>query len=134
MVLDTTSGQQVVFLSGITSGSPDESQTLNLTAISSNPSIIPNPTVSYQSPSSSGTLTFAPGKTSGTATITVTVDDGELSNHGFSRSFVVNVNHENQPPTIAAIDNVAIQENSPAQVVHLSAISSGSEPNIRCWL
>lgn len=127
MVLDTTAGQQVVFLSGISSGSQDEEQYLTVTASSSNPSVIPNPTVSYQSPSSVGSLTFAPGKVSGSATITVTVDDGEVANHSFTRSFVINLNHVNQPPTLDALANITMQENGAAQKVTLSGITSGSE-------
>src|SRR5437867_4474089 len=41
---------QTVNLSGITSGSSNEVQTLTVTAASSNPALIPNPTVSYTSP------------------------------------------------------------------------------------
>src|SRR5437867_873473 len=51
---------QVVALTGIGSGAPNESQTLSVTALSSATSVIPNPTVTYTSPNSSGTLTFAP--------------------------------------------------------------------------
>jgi hypothetical protein len=91
------SGQQLVQLSGITAGA-GESQTLRVTAVSNNTALIPNPVVTYTSPDTTGSIEFAPmeGQT-GTATITVTVEDagpdGDLNltsdNAVFSRSFNV---------------------------------------------
>ncbi len=89
------SGQQTISLSGISAGG-GESQTHTITATSSNPALIPNPTVNYTSPGATGSLTFAPiaGQT-GTATITVTVtDDGGTTNGGVNvvtRSFTITV-------------------------------------------
>jgi hypothetical protein len=81
---------QVVPLSGITSGSPLEMQTLTVTATSSDPEVIPHPSVTYASPSTTGILRFAPvGTSSGLVTITVTVNDGQAQT---SRAFLVNVN------------------------------------------
>ena len=76
---------QTVNLSGITSGPTNESsQTLTVTAASSNPSLIPNPTVNYTSPGLTGSLTFIPATNSfGNATITVVVkDNGGTANGG----------------------------------------------------
>lgn len=76
---------QTVNLSGITAGPTNESgQTLAVTATSSNPSLIPNPTVNYTSPNSMGSLTFTPATNSfGPATITVVVkDNGGTANGG----------------------------------------------------
>src|ERR1051326_1594332 len=68
---------QTVNLSGITSGATNENQTLTVTASSSNPALIPNPTVTYTSPNTTGSILFAPlGLGNGSATITVTVNDG----------------------------------------------------------
>ena len=53
-------GAQTVNLTGISSGAFSESQPLSVTATSSNPGLIPNPTVTYTSPNAAGTLTFAP--------------------------------------------------------------------------
>src|SRR6185436_13329700 len=83
---------QTVALAGISSGAPNETQTLTVLAASSNTSIIPNPTIFYTSPNASGTLTFAPvASATGTATVTVTVDDGDTVNNLFSQTFVVSV-------------------------------------------
>ncbi|HXI49999.1 MAG TPA: Ig-like domain-containing protein, partial [Candidatus Saccharimonadales bacterium] len=94
---------QTVALSGIGSGSSTESQTLAVTAVSSNPGLIPNPTVSYASPSATGSLSFKPvANASGTATITVTVNDGQSVNNLFSRSFLVTVSSVNDAPVVNA--------------------------------
>ena len=90
MDIYTNAGTKTVALTGITSGSSNEVQTLTVTAKSSNPSLIPTPTISYTSPNTSGTLSFAPVLNQvGTATITVTVNDGGVTNNLTSRSFLV---------------------------------------------
>lgn len=94
---------QTVALSGIGSGSSTESQSLAVTAVSSNPGLIPNPTVSYASPSATGSLSFKPvANGSGTTTITVTVNDGQSVSNLFSRSFLVIVNPVNDAPVVNA--------------------------------
>ena len=78
-------------------------------ATSSNPALIPTPTVTYTSPDTTGSLTFTPAASaSGSATVTVTVNDGAASNNIVSRSFTVAVNHVNVPPTISTITNQVI--------------------------
>ena len=53
----------------------DEVQILTVTATSSQPALIPNPTVNYSSPSATGSLAFSPlPNASGTATITITAN------------------------------------------------------------
>ncbi|MSU34305.1 MAG: hypothetical protein EXS36_04205 [Pedosphaera sp.] len=94
-----------VNFSGITTGAANEFQTLLVTATSSNPALIPTPTVDYTSPQATGALSFQPlPNTNGTATITVTVkDSGGTANGGqdtFSRQFTVTVNPVNAPPTV----------------------------------
>jgi hypothetical protein len=103
-------GLQSVNLSGITSGATNQVQTLVVTAASSNPALIPNPSISYSSPGTTGTLRFQPvAGAAGTATITVMVNNGGLSNNIVSRSFTVVVD---QAPTISTIANVTIGVNS----------------------
>src|SRR5262249_41393088 len=133
---------QTVPLTGISSGAPNESQTLAVAAVSSNTGLVPTPTVAYTSPNSTGTLNFTPVPTAtGAATITVTVDDGSGSgNATFARSFTVTVTAPNKPPTISSIPDQTIQKNNsthpipftigdaetPAQSLVLSASSSSS--------
>jgi hypothetical protein len=70
-------GTQTVSLSGISSGAVNETQTLTLVASSSNPSLIPNPAVSYVSPNTSGTLTFTPvANANGTARLDLVWERG----------------------------------------------------------
>src|SRR5439155_1252147 len=65
-------GLQTVNLSGITAGGGD-TQTLTVTASSNNVSLIPNPTVSYTSPNTTGSLSYTPvANANGSAIITVT--------------------------------------------------------------
>lgn len=91
-------------LAGIGSGAPNESQTITITATSSNPDLIPNPTVNYQSPGAIGTLTYQPvANAFGKAIITVTISDGADTNNSFSRTFPVVVRPVNDLPTVSAI-------------------------------
>ncbi|WP_417385744.1 hypothetical protein [Gimesia sp.] len=78
MIITENASEQTVNLTGIgTSGS--EPKPLQVTATSSNTSLIPTPVVSYTSPDDTVGLTFTPvtGQ-SGTVTITVTVESGGL--------------------------------------------------------
>jgi hypothetical protein len=120
-------GQQTVNLSGITSGAANESQALTVTASSSNPGLIPTPTVTYTSASTTGSIRYTPVPFMfGSATITVTVDDGGLSNNVYSRTFTVTVNSVNQAPTLDALANLTVNENASQQTVSLTGISSGA--------
>ncbi len=120
-------GQQTVNLTGIGTGASDEAQPLTITATSSNPGLIPNPTVNYASPGVTGSLAFTSAPdSSGSATITVTVNDGQPANNTVVRTFTVSVNLANVPPTLAAIGNVSINEDALLQTVNLAGISSGS--------
>lgn len=99
-------------LSGITSGAGNENQTLTITTISSNPSIVPTPSVTYTSPNLTGSINFdPPSGATGTATVTVEVRDGGASNNLVSRTFLVSIRSTaNSAPTISAIGNQTIPE------------------------
>jgi subtilisin-like proprotein convertase family protein len=84
LIIPRDAALQTVALSGISSGPVNELQVLTVSAVSSNPGLIPNPTVSYSSPDSTGSLGFTPvAEASGSAVITVTVQDdgGTLDRH-----------------------------------------------------
>jgi hypothetical protein len=125
-------GEQTVVLQGISAGL-NETQTLTITATSSNPSLIPHPTVSYTSPSASGSLSYTPvTNQSGTAVITVTVRDGGGTTHGgadvITQTFTVNVAAVNDAPTLAELaDPTAILVNAVQQNVLLSGLSAGPD-------
>jgi hypothetical protein len=105
-----------------------------ITATSNNPGLIPDPTIEYDSPDSTGSLSFEPmAYQSGTATITIDVrntgPDGGWGNGDdleFFRTFTVTVLPVNDPPTFDEIaDPVPILEDTPAQIINLNGISPG---------
>jgi hypothetical protein len=90
--------------------------------------VIPDPAVTYTSANSTGSLSFKPvADASGTATITVTVEDGGLDgdlgtaedNAMFSRTFDVTVSPVNDDPTLATLGNVTIDEDASEQTVNV---------------
>ena len=124
---------QTINLSGITSGFSDL-QNLRVTAVSSRPDIIPNPTVIYTSPLTTGQLQYTPLTNSwGPLTITVTVEDGGLDNVlattndnlKFSRVVNVLVRPVNDNPTLDAIADENVNEDSGEHTVPLTGLSPG---------
>ncbi len=127
VVVNENCGPQTVTLTGISSGSPSELQTLTVSAFSSNPALIPQPAVSYVSPNSTAAVTFAPAANSyGTCTITVSVYDGGAVSNTTIRTFGITVLPANNPPTLDALADVTIDENSGTQTVNLSGITAGA--------
>src|SRR5262249_1386672 len=88
--------------------------------------LIPNPSVNYASPNATGTLTYTPiANQFGSATITVTVNDA-ATGKSVAHTFVVNVQQVTNAPTLGSIPNpAAIVQNSGAQTICLTAITSG---------
>jgi List-Bact-rpt repeat protein/Big-like domain-containing protein len=120
-------GTQTVNLTGITTGATNEFQTLTVTATSSRPTFIPNPTVTYTSPNNFGSLAFTPvANSNGTATITVTVNDGQAANNTIVRTFTVTVNPVNDTPTLNPINDVTVNEDPGPQSVSLTGINQGA--------
>ena len=127
VAVNENAGQQTVALGGISGGAGNGAQSLTVSAVSGNPGLIANPAVNYTSPSATGTISFTPvSGASGTALITVTVNNGRMSNNVVTRSFTVNVNAVNQAPTLDALANVAVNENAGQQTVALGGISGGA--------
>jgi hypothetical protein len=107
--------EQTVNLSGITAGA-GESQTLTVSATSSDPGVVPHPAVIYASGSPTGSLRFTPRPNlSGTATILVTVSDGHASNGTTSRSFEVTVRAVNDAPSFTKGADLIVSDNAGAQ-------------------
>jgi hypothetical protein len=132
LVLNEGAGMQTVNLLGISSGSANEVQTLAVSAFSSNPGLIPNPAIDYVSPNATGILTFTPvAGSSGSATLTVMVDDGGTVSNTVIRSFLVTVIPVNSPPTLDPLKDLTISENAGVQTVNLSAITTGSASEIQ---
>ena len=124
IAINENAAWQTVNLTGISLGT---GQTLAITAVSSNPTLIPNPTINYSSPAATGALSFAPTtNASGTATITVTVNNGLNQNNLFTQTFTVTVNPVNQPPTLNPLGNLTLNYNPPPQTIGLSGMSTGA--------
>ena len=123
--------QQTINLNGTSAGPLETGQVISITTTSSNPSLIPDPTVAYNSPNAAGSLSYAPiANQSGTAVITVKVrDNGGTANNGVdtvTRTFTVAVTAVNDAPTLAAIsDPAAILEDAGQQTVSLAGITAG---------
>lgn len=127
-------GLQTLLLSGISAG-PFESQPLAFSVTSSNPALIPTPTITYLSPNATGSLQYnvAPNS-SGGSVLTVTLMDGGLDNNlatlgdnqTFTRQLVVTVLPVNDPPTLDDIaDPAPLDEDSSVQTISLTGISAG---------
>ncbi|MBN1180206.1 MAG: tandem-95 repeat protein [Anaerolineae bacterium] len=123
LTIDEDAAMQTVGLSGISSGAPDETQTLTVTATSDDTGLIPHPTVAYTSPNTTGALYFQPvANAFGVVTLAVTVTDG-LSQTACT--FQVTVTPVNDPPTLDAIPDVEVYADAGPQTVSLSGIGAG---------
>ncbi|MBI3869318.1 MAG: Ig-like domain-containing protein [Verrucomicrobia bacterium] len=126
---------RTVNLTGISAGPATESwQTIAITATSSNPTLIPNPTVIYTSGATFGSLTYTPvANQYGTATITVTATDNGLTAclpdpKSKSVQFNVVVNPVNDAPSFIVGPTVTLLEDAPGVqtvVGHATGISKG---------
>jgi len=129
LTINEDAGLQTITLTGISSGSPNELDTLTVTAQSGNTGLIPTPTVTYTSPNATGTLQLTSAtNTTGTATITVTVNDGQASNNIVTRTFTVTVNAVNDPPSISAPSAISANKETatPLTGVSVSDIDGGA--------
>jgi len=139
--IDEDAGQQTVNLTGISAGD-GETQPLTVTATSGNVGLIPNPTVMYTSPESTGTVSYTPvPNQSGTALITVTVADagldgiaGNADDLTFSRTFTVTVKAVNDAPVNSVPGPQTTNENTPlvfsvsnANALSISDVDAGSD-------
>ena len=110
VVVDEDSSQPIS-ITNIKSGPDNESgQTVTMTATSNNVSVIPDPTVSAVS-GGTANLTYTPAANkSGSATITVTANDGQASNNISTRTFTITVTAVNDPPTAMNDDFTTIED------------------------
>ena len=131
VILENNTSPVTINLTNITAGLGDTTQGVTVSATSSEPAVIPDPAVTYTSPSTTGTLTFAPQAfVSGVVTITVTVmDNGGTANGAIDtvqQSFIVTITPINQQPAFTVTGPAAIIENSGQQTVNVSQISVGA--------
>ncbi len=131
-ILEDAPGMQTIDLSGISTGSVNESQVLTITAASDNPALIATPSIAYTSPGGTGLLSYAPAANmSGTATITVRVqDDGGTANGGVdavTQTFTVTVTGVNDAPSFTRGPDSTVLEDAGAQMIPgwAGALSAG---------
>jgi hypothetical protein len=139
LVIPEDSSTQFVRLSGVTAGG-GETQPLRVTTASSNPSLIRNQSVASFAEFDNETrlLAFSPVVNQyGSATITVTIEDGGLDldlntaedNGTVSRSFDVVVESVNDQPTLNPVSNLVLAEDSLTQVLDITGITAGGSEN-----
>lgn len=123
-------------LTGISGGSPEYTGDLAVTATvqpypaTTVPSATATAAVDYTSPQSTGILTLTPTADSfGLAVVKVTVAKGQANTNDYStitRSFTVDFKPVNDAPTLDAIENVTIDEDSGPATINLSGIGMGA--------
>ena len=112
-------GLTTVALTGIGTGAGNEAQTLVVTAVSNNPGLVTGLAVTYANPAAGGSVTFTPAaNASGTATVTVTVNDGQAL---VSQSFTVTVTAVNDVP-VAAADAYTVAEDGTLTVAAAAGV------------
>lgn len=141
-VINKNSGTKTVNLTGITAGG-GEAQALSVSATSSNPGLIPTPTVNYTGPNTTGSLSFSPtvdqiGSTIITVIVTDAGLDGDLGtaddNGTLSRTFTVTVEAVNSLPSILnSSDHPQNQSITEGQTVTFNVTASGDEPLSYQW-
>ncbi len=126
-------GQQTLELAGISDGDGG-SQTVTISASSSNTDLIPHPSVTYSS-GATGVLSYTPqAERNGTAIITLNVGDdgGTATNNGnqsIQSNFTINVEPVNDAPTFDAISNDTTYIDSALQAITITGISDGDDGN-----
>jgi hypothetical protein len=94
------SGPQLVQLTGISSGLTNVVP-ISISAVSSDPNLLTALVVNYASPNTTAGLTLMPGTNLfGSATVTVTVDNGQPTNNTVSQSFIVTLLQTNSSWTM----------------------------------
>ena len=133
VTVDEDSLATTVDLAGIGAGG-GETQDLRVTASSDNLALVADPTVTYTMNDATGSISFMPEPDQfGTATITVTVEDGGLDgnlntpgdNLTFDQEFLLTVDPVNDEPVLAPLLNRTIDEDAPASNVSLTGIGAG---------
>ena len=88
-----------------------------MAAVSSNPALIPHPTVNYTSPNGTGSLTLTTQPSVETVVnVTVTVPDDGNANNLVTRTFAVTIGSSNQPPIVTRISDQVAYANAPRTI------------------
>jgi len=97
---------------------------LTLSGLSSDTTLVPNGNISFGGTGANRAVTITPAADQfGTAQITVTVSDGDLTE---DRVFNLTVSGVNDAPTLTSLTDVNIPQDAGEQTVNLTGIGSGS--------
>jgi hypothetical protein len=129
-----TPGATVVNLSGITDGMGGTELPITIIATSSNTALIPNPTVSYTSPNTTGTLTYTPNAgVYGSATLVAFVQNAGPTTCGGTNStfsfFSVTIGEIIGPPTVTGSPTSLSWAINSGATFTISATGIGFGPN-----
>jgi sugar lactone lactonase YvrE len=129
ILVSAETGFPSILLTGISPGPADEAgQVVTMTATSSDPTIVPNPSVTVNG--TTGWLFYEPQpNVTGVVSITVTArDDGGTNNGGvdtFSRTFTIAWERVNQAPTFDAIAGATVLEDAGSQTLAITGVAPG---------
>lgn len=132
-ILNSSAEKQTLQLTGISDGNLGVIQDITITAISSNPALIPHPTVNYVQGEETAVLNYSHlGGTLGSAKITLKLmDNGGItdgSNDSLIISFNISVVKEvNLMPQINSVPPQTIDEDAVNPSVSLTGISDGDD-------
>lgn len=123
---DPAHATETIFLTGISAGAANENQSLTFSAsIISGPIIVNNFVITQTSPTTA-TLTYKPiANANGTAVVKVTVTDSNGASNTPDRTFTVQINPVNDPPTIDQIPDRPLLEDAGPQTFDLTNIFPG---------
>ncbi len=117
-----------VSLSGISDGNPTADPALSFSAHSSNQTALPDSAMSvvHAAGSPYADLYLTTSNTAMGITVTITVDNGQPTNHLTSSSFTLNsYNHLNRPPTMDPISDQTLKFSGQAASVQLTGLGDG---------
>lgn len=123
-------GPQTVLLKGISDGG-ELNQTVTISATTDDPALIQNLTVDYNSPLTTGNLLFTPAaNVTGSASITVTANDGAGNNNTTTRTFTVSIIRVDELipfDTASQLEDLTVAA-AASQFVHLNTGGVGQAP------
>lgn len=115
LLLNQGAPAQAVLLTGLGPGANDEFEPINVTAETADTHLITNLEIDYPGDGSMAVLEFQPAPSaSGTATITVIVDDGQPANARTTRTLVVAIN---PPPSFSPVEDIITAEDTPTSPI-----------------
>jgi len=121
LIVNETPGIISVGLSGISNGQIGETQMVTVSATSDNTGLTGALALSYNSPQSTGQLTFTPVlNANGIAWITITAADGG-ANPPATRTFKLQVNAVDTPPTVDRSTDAVVAYNGAVAITGLQA-------------